>query len=138
MLSALKIASQHEQSNNLGTAALVENALKNEGALLSNTGALVVKTGKKTGRSPEHKFVVKEETTQDKIWWDNNKPISEEAFDKLKAKVLNYLSTIQYYTQDLKVGADSNYSLKVRVINEFAWHSLFARTMFCAHDVYST
>lgn len=109
---------------------LIELAIKNGEGHLSNTGALVVKTGKKTGRSANDKFIVKEPSSQNKIWWENNKPFEPAHFDALHQKVMRYLSEHEVYVQDVFVGADKAYSLKVRVMTEFAWHSAFAKALF--------
>ena len=109
---------------------LIEYAIKNGEGHLSNTGALVVKTGKKTGRSANDKFIVKEPSSQERIWWENNKPFEPAHFDALHQKVLRYLSEREVFVQDVFVGADKTYGLKVRVMTEFAWHSAFAKALF--------
>ncbi|MGQ9805908.1 MAG: phosphoenolpyruvate carboxykinase (ATP) [Chlorobiales bacterium] len=115
---------------NLSVNHLIEFAIRNGEGHLSNTGALVVKTGKKTGRSANDKFIVKEPTSQEKIWWENNKPFEPAHFDALHQKVLRYLSEREFFVQDVFVGADKTYGLKVRVMTEFAWHSAFAKALF--------
>jgi phosphoenolpyruvate carboxykinase (ATP) len=116
--------------HNLSIPHLIEYAIKNGEGYLSNTGALVVRTGKKTGRSANDKFIVKEPSSQDRIWWENNKSFEPTHFDALHQKVLQYLSEREVYVQDVFVGADKTYGLKVRVITEFAWHSAFAKALF--------
>ena len=114
---------------NLGQSRLIEETLRRGEGVLSRDGALVVTTGKHTGRSPNDKFIVKEPSSQEKIDWGQvNRPISEERFDRVKAKLIAYLQGRDLFVQDVKVGA--RYGVSVRVISPSAWHSLFARTMF--------
>ncbi|MEO0145000.1 MAG: phosphoenolpyruvate carboxykinase (ATP) [candidate division WOR-3 bacterium] len=116
---------------NLSIAELYEESLKRNLALLSNDGSLVVDTTPYTGRSPKDKFIVYEEETKDDVWWgDVNQPFDEENFNKLLNEVKNYLDSKDVYIQDLFVGADEKYRLKLRVITESPWHALFARNMF--------
>lgn len=130
ILDSLGITPAKTLYHNLGSIELIEHALRRNEGSLSNKGALVVKTGKKTGRSANDKFIVEEPASKDKIWWDNTKPISPEKFAALKKKMLAYVGGIDLYVQDLLVGADTDYHLQVRVVNELAWHNLFARDLF--------
>ncbi len=117
--------------HNLTAAALYEEAVSNNEAHLASTGPLVVSTGQYTGRSPKDKFVVEEESSIDKIWWGSvNKPISEEKFNALRDRMLQYLEEKELYVQDLYVGADPEYRLSVRICTETAWANLFARNLF--------
>src|SRR5512136_932925 len=116
---------------NLGTAALVENAIRRREGLLAAGGALVVRTGQYTGRSPDDKFVVKEPSTQDRIWWGPvNRPFDLARFDALYGRLLAYLQGSDVYVQDCFAGADAAHRIPIRIITEYAWHSLFARNMF--------
>jgi phosphoenolpyruvate carboxykinase (ATP) len=116
---------------NYSASALYEQALMRGEAALSEGGALVALTGLHTGRSPNDKFIVQEASTSDKIWWGNvNKPISEEQFDRLHAKVAAFLQGREVFVQDLYAGADPQYRLPVRIITQHAWHNLFASNMF--------
>ena len=116
---------------NLGMAALIEQAIRRGEAQLSRDGALVARTGQHTGRSPNDRFVVKEPSTEQDIWWGNsNKPISEEAFDRLLARVQDFVAGREMFVQDLYAGADPNYRLPIRVVTLHAWHNLFAQNMF--------
>ncbi len=125
------LITQKRVYRNLSTPLLVEAAIKNEEGVLSDRGALVSETGKRTGRSPKDKFTVKDAATQDKIDWGNvNLPFSSEKFDALYERVLEYLSGKQVYVQDLFCGADPKYRLPIQVISEYAWHSLFVRQLF--------
>ncbi len=116
---------------NLTTSQLYEEAIKNHEAVLTDKMALRVLTGKYTGRSPEDRFIVEEETTKDQIDWNSiNKPVSEEVFDNLHKKVVDYLDGKNLYVKDLYCGADPAYRLNVRVVSEVAYHALFAHNMF--------
>lgn len=116
---------------NLTTPMLYEEALKHREAEIIHLGPMAARTGKHTGRSPNDRYIVKEETTEKDIWWgDVNRPISEEKFDFLLEKVLVYFQSRDLFVFDGYAGADKRYRMPVRVITEYAWHSLFARNMF--------
>jgi len=116
---------------NLKPPALYEHALMGDEAVIASGGPLCALTGDHTGRSPNDKFTVKEPSTQSDIWWgDVNRPISEEHFDRVYAKVQSYVQGRELFVQDLFAGADPEFRLKVRVVTEQAWHSLFVRNMF--------
>ena len=120
---------------NLGTAALVENAIRRREGLLAAGGALAVRTGQYTGRSTQDKFVVREPSTQDRVWWGEvNRPFEPARFDALYARLLAYLQGSDLYVQDCFVGADPAYQLPARVITEYAWHNLFVRQLFVRPD----
>lgn len=115
---------------NLSPAVLTEMALKTEDCKLTDKGALLVETGKYTGRSPKDRYVVDEPTSNDKINWNNeNKKISEEAFERIYGKVAAYLSNRDVYLFDGFAGADPSYRLAIRVINEYASQNLFMNNM---------
>jgi phosphoenolpyruvate carboxykinase (ATP) len=130
-LDAQGITTPAELHWNLTTAPLVEFAIQNEEGLLAKDGPIAVKTGKHTGRSAKDKFTVKDALTEDVIWWNNgNKPMDPAAFDRLHEDFLVALgekSTL--FVQDLYGGSQPEHRVRVRVINELAWHSLFIRTM---------
>jgi phosphoenolpyruvate carboxykinase (ATP) len=116
---------------NLPTSRLYEKIIIRGEGHLSHQGPIVVRTGHHTGRSANDKFVVKEPTTSNDIWWGStNPPISEELFDQIHKRMTMHLQTNDLYVQDCFVGADRNYRLPVRIITQYAWHSLFARNMF--------
>jgi phosphoenolpyruvate carboxykinase (ATP) len=120
---------------NLGTAALVENAIRRREGLLAAGGALVVRTGQYTGRSPDDKFVVREASTQDKVWWGEvNRPFDADRFDALYGRLLAYLQGGDLYVQDCYAGADPEHRIPIRIVTEYAWHNLFARQMFVRPD----
>ncbi len=107
--------------------ALIEAALKRGEGKLGKGGAFLATTGKHTGRSPKDKFVVRTPSVEDTIWWENNKPMSPEAFDRLHADMLAHMKGRDYFVQDLYAGADPEHRLDVRVVTEMAWHGLFIR-----------
>src|SRR5213594_321728 len=119
------------ERRNLGPAALYEHAIRRDEAVIVSTGALTAETGKHTGRSPKDKFFVRESTSQDAIWWHpGNQPIPPDKFDGLVRRMQEYITTHEVYTQDVFACADPRYRLRVRVVTELAWHSLFARNLF--------
>lgn len=117
--------------HNLSVPKLMELALlRGEGHLASN-GALVVRTGERTGRSPFDRFIVKEGATSGSIDWNTiNQPASEELFDRLYKLAVDYMSGRDIFVFDGFVGADQRYRLPLRVVTTMAWHSLFAHTLF--------
>ena len=117
---------------NLSVPHLVEKILERKEGVLTSSGAVRATTGTYTGRSPKDKFIVEEASTKDKIDWGAvNQPISEAAFDRLYAKVLGYLKERdELYVFEGFAGADEKYRLPITVVNEFAWHNLFARQLF--------
>ena len=114
---------------NLMEAHLYEEAIRRREADLTADGVLRALTGQHTGRSPKDKFVVRDATTEDQIWWDNNKPMSPEHFALLQEDMLAHARGKDLFVQDLIGGADRDYALPTRVITEFAWHSLFIRNL---------
>ncbi|MCU0691752.1 MAG: phosphoenolpyruvate carboxykinase (ATP), partial [Polyangiaceae bacterium] len=116
---------------NLPAAALYEEATFRKEGCVAAGGPLVVKTGKWTARAAQDKYVVKESSTEDKIWWgEYNRPFSPEKFDALFARVQAYLQDEELFVQDCYVGADPEFRMPIRIITEKAWQSLFARNMF--------
>ena len=116
---------------NLSIPQLVEFALaRGEGQLASN-GALVVETGKYTGRSPNDRFIVDEPSTRDDVDWNHlNVPISEDNFERLYHRVLAYVQNRDLFVFDGYVGADPDYRFGVRVINTVASQNLFVHQLF--------
>jgi phosphoenolpyruvate carboxykinase (ATP) len=116
---------------NLSTAALYEAAVRDGEGLIAAEGPLVVSTGTHTGRSPKDKFIVREPSSEANVWWgDVNHPISEEHYDKLRARLMAYLSERRLYSQDLFIGAHPKHRRSLRVYTETAWASIFARNLF--------
>ncbi len=105
-------------------------SLEKEGGILASNGALTIYTGKYTGRSPKDRFVVYEKTVHNTVNWnENNVPISEDDFEKLYKKALDYVEDKELYVFDGYVGSDKKYRLPIRVINELASQNMFAYQM---------
>ncbi|MCL5997797.1 MAG: phosphoenolpyruvate carboxykinase [Chloroflexi bacterium] len=124
-------ANVHSVYWNLSTPQLYEEAIQRREGRLAHLGPLVVRTGQHTGRSPNDKFIVREPTSEDKVWWGKiNRPFDPEHYAALNKRMLAYLEGKDLFVQDCFAGADPRYRLPIRVITETAWHSLFARDMF--------
>jgi phosphoenolpyruvate carboxykinase (ATP) len=136
-LKGLGLEGVRKVHHNLEPAVLVEHALRRNEGVLADTGAFVVRTGKFTGRSPKDKYIVREPATQAQIWWGSvNQPLSEESFDRLFARVQAFLKGREVYVQELFGGADVRYRLPVRVVTQYAWHSLFAHQLFVRPNMF--
>ncbi len=120
---------------NLPTPALYEHVVRRREGLLCHLGPIAVTTGHHTGRSPNDKFVVREPTSENKVWWGKaNRPFDPDKFKALYHRLLGYLQMKDLYVQDCYVGADPAYRVPIRVLTGTAWHSLFARTIFARLD----
>ena len=107
---------------NLPIEKLIEHQLEKGESILGMNGAVMVETGKFTGRSPKDKFFVEEETSADNIGWGaTNQKISDETFQILKKRVAEYLSDNDIYVYEGFCGADEEYRLPIRVATKFAW-----------------
>ncbi|MBM3820465.1 MAG: phosphoenolpyruvate carboxykinase [Acidimicrobiia bacterium] len=116
---------------NLSPAALYEEAIQRREAVLAAEGPLVARTGQHTGRSPNDKFVVREPASEKHVHWGAvNRPVDADKFDALHKDLVAYLQDKELYVLDAWAGADPSYRLPIRVVNEYAWHNLFARNMF--------
>ena len=125
-LEKLGILNPSAVYRNLTPAQLTEAALRRGEGTLSNKGALVVKTGKYTGRSANDKFIVDSKGVHDKIAWGKvNKPVSQEGFDALYEKVVAYLQNREIFIFDGFAGADPKYTKSFRIVNELASQNLF-------------
>ena len=108
-------------------AITVEKGMGKETA----NGTLAVNTGKFTGRSPQDRFIVKDNYTKDRVWWGKtNKGISSENFDHLQSEIVNYLSGKEIYVRDAYVCADPEYKTNVRTVTEYPWSNMFTYNMF--------
>src|SRR4030042_5088387 len=116
---------------NLATESLYEEAVfRGEGAT-AHGGAFVVNTGNHTARSANDKFVAREASSEERVWWGQyNRPIAPEKFEMLYPRMLGYLEGRDVFVQDVYAGADDTYRLPGRIITETAWASWFARNMF--------
>ncbi len=125
-LEKLGIINPKAVYRNLSPAQLIESALRLNEGILSNSGALVVTTGKYTGRSPKDKFIVDTPGIHNEICWGKvNKPISRDKFNSIKDKITAYLQNREIFIFDGFAGADKNYTQKFRVVNELASQNLF-------------
>lgn len=116
---------------NLNTPNLYEHIIKRGEGLVAHLGPIVVRTGSYTGRSPKDRFIVKEKISEEEIWWGKyNQPFEEEKFKFLFQRALAYIQGRDLYVQDCYAGNFEKFSVPIRVITEFAWHSLFARNIF--------
>ncbi|MHC4341789.1 MAG: phosphoenolpyruvate carboxykinase (ATP) [Planctomycetota bacterium] len=130
-LSYVGITNVNNIWHNLSTPALYEESVRHREGHMVHLGPLVVRTGQYTGRSANDKFIVRDPETAEKVWWGkHNKAIDPGRFNRLLIRLQAYLQGRDIFVQDCYCGHDPEYRLKVRVITETAWHSLFARNMF--------
>ena len=116
--------------NYVEAALYGESIVRKEGRL-AQSGPLVVATGQHTGRSAKDKFIVRDSSSESNVWWGEiNKPIAPERVAALRQRLVAHLADREVFVQDCFAGADPAYRLPIRIITEFAWHSLFARNMF--------
>ncbi|WP_395543136.1 phosphoenolpyruvate carboxykinase [Neotabrizicola sp. sgz301269] len=114
---------------NLIEPALVQAAVARGEGTLGLGGAFLCSTGQFTGRSPKDKFVVRTPAVENTIWWENNAPMTADAYARLKADMLEHVKGGELFVEDLYAGADPVHRIDVRVITELAWHGLFMRHM---------
>ncbi len=130
-LSTIGLTNLGTVYHNLSTPALYEQAILRAEGAVGHLGPIVVRTGKYTGRSADDKFVVEEGSSKERIWWGPvNRPFAVDDFEKVRYGLRSYLQNKDVFVQDCYAGADPQYRIKVRVVSEHAWHSLFARNMF--------
>jgi phosphoenolpyruvate carboxykinase (ATP) len=130
-LQPLGISQASAVGLNLPPAALVAEALQNGEGVLTDTGALMADTGRFTGRSPKDRFIVRDATTTDAVWWgDINIAFDADKFEQLHQKMVAYLADKQLYVREAYAGAHPATRLKLRIVNELAWHNLFCYNMF--------
>ena len=122
----------------LANATLAELAvLRGEGRFAAN-GAVVVETGKRTGRSPKDRFIVRDPATEAHIdWGPVNQPMDRRVFDALWARVQTYVAERDAFAAALHVGADARHYLPIDVTTEYAWHALFAKALFITPDEFN-
>ena len=116
---------------NLTSDQLHASTIDKKQGVEASSGAIAINTGEFTGRSPKDRFIVKDEVTNDEVWWgDINIPFESDKFDKLYDKVTEYLSGKEIFARDCYACADENYKLNIRVVNEYPWSNMFAYNMF--------
>ena len=116
---------------NLSTPELYEEIIQRKEGHISRHGVLVMLTGEHTGRSAKDKFIVKEPSSEDKIWWGKvNASIGSDKFDQLHRRLCGFLEGKDIFIQDCYAGADPEFQIPIRIITHKAWHSLFSRHMF--------
>src|SRR5262249_41296875 len=116
---------------NLSPAALVEAAVARGEGQLTDDGALTVSTGKYTGRSPKDRFIVRETETDSEVAWGGfNNPIGMEAFVRIERRIVDHLNRQELFVLDGQVCADPAHRVRVRVVAEKAWQTLFAHCLF--------
>jgi len=109
---------------------LIKICLQKEDGILTDSGALVVRTGEHTGRSPEAKFIVEDSVTRDKVDWNNNKSMSQKEWSIFKENFIKYAENKDLFHQKVQASGDPNIFLHVDIFTSLAWHSLFALNMF--------
>src|ERR1022692_587229 len=125
------LSNLHRVYWNLPTASLYEEVVFRGEARISHMGPVVVTTGKHTARAAADKFIVREHSTENSIWWgEYNRPFSGEKFSALLTRIQGFLQGRDVFVQDCYAGADPRYRMPIRIVTEKAWHSLFARNMF--------
>ncbi len=130
-LAELGLAGPGAVHRNLPPAELIARSLARGEGILAANGALVVKTGEPSGRSPEDRFFVSEGPAADEICWgDVNKPCEPALFDRMLDKARGYLHDRDLYVFDGFAGAERTYRLPIRVVADATWHALFADTLF--------
>ncbi len=113
---------------NACSAALMQAAIERGEGLISSDGALVVRTGRHTGRSASDKYIVRDTSTDKSVWWGNNQSMTPESFNGLLEAFQAHIQKAEsLWVQDLHAGANADHRLKVRVVTEHAWQALFAR-----------
>lgn len=116
---------------NLSESVLIEHTLRRGEGMLSASGALVVRTGKYTGRSPKDRFIVRDSFSADKVDWGSvNQPFDPAHYDALRERVLDYLRPRELYVVDAFGGTDRKFRLPIRAICEKSYHALFAHQLF--------
>ena len=122
----------------LTTEELIQSAVDNNEGIIASNGAFSTSTGKRTGRSPNDRFIVQEPGTDNLIdWGEVNKPFDEDKFDLLWNKVESYLAERNRYSSKVHVGSHDEHYLPANIITETAWHSLFARLIFVCTESYN-
>ena len=128
---SIGLANLGTQFWNLTPSELIEDCIITGEGILTDTGALAIETGEFTGRSPKDRFIVRDEITENAVWWgDVNIGFSPEKFDALYNRMKAYLNEKDVYVRDAYACSDPNFRLNIRVVTELPWSNLFAYNMF--------
>jgi phosphoenolpyruvate carboxykinase (ATP) len=131
LAASIGLTNLGEQFWNLSPAELVEDCIILGEGMLTDTGALAIETGEFTGRSPKDRFIVRDEKTENAVWWGNvNIGFTPEQFDALYDRMNEYLNGKDIYVRDVAACAEEKYRMNIRVVTELPWSSLFAHNMF--------
>lgn len=131
LAASIGLTNLGEQFWNLSPAELVEDCIILGEGMLTDTGALAIETGEFTGRSPKDRFIVRDEKTENAVWWGNvNIGFTPEQFDALYDRMNEYLDGKDIYVRDVAACAEEKYRMNIRVVTELPWSSLFAHNMF--------
>ncbi len=123
---------------NLSPLTLVEEAIRRQEGTLADNGAFLAVTGSRTGRSPNDRFIVKDELTANSVDWGSvNKPFDPETFTALANRVRAHLSERDVFTQEVHIGASAHHYIALEVTTEFAWHCMFASLIFIRPDSFN-
>ena len=131
LAKSIRLANLGTQFWNLTPAELIEDCIITGEGILTDTGALAIETGEFTGRSPKDRLIVRDEITENAVWWgDVNIGFSPDKFDALYNRMKAYLNEKDVYVRDAYACADSSYRMNIRVVTELPWSNLFAYNMF--------
>ena len=140
-LKSLDLSDNISISRNLSYEHLVLDIIKNGEGNIASSGAAMIDSGEYTGRSPKDKYIVDESSSSEKIWWGEvNQKLSEDVFDYLYKKVIDYYnnSKSKTYVFDGFAGADEKYNIGVRFIVKKAWQAHFVHNMFISCLLYTS
>ena len=131
-LLSLGLSNSENIHYQLSPQELVQDTLRMGDGVLNDTGALIIRTGEFTGRSPKDKFIVKDDKTANTVHWNEfNIPIDQQHFDIIRKRITNYLNNRkELWVRDCYACADPRYRLNIRLVNEKPWSNLFACNMF--------